>query len=63
MKVKIELEIDLGDDLIDSSDEKQRDWLLNDILTTDNLELRDHFEVGDVIGKIIKVSERKITEF
>jgi hypothetical protein len=63
MKVKIELEIDLGDDFIDSSDEKQRDWLLNDILTTDNLELRDHFEVGDVIGKIIKVSERKITEF
>ena len=63
MKVKIELEIDLGDDLIDSSDEKQRSWLFNDILTTDNLELRDHFEVGDVIGKIIKVSERKITEF
>ena len=63
MKVKIELEIDLGNDFIDSSDEKQRDWLLNDILTTDNLELRDHFEVGDVIGKIIKVSERKITEF
>lgn len=54
MKLRIELEIDLGDNVIDPNDKEQRDWLFNHILTEDNLYLHDN-EIGDVIGDVKKV--------
>ena len=54
MKVKIELEIDLGDNFINQNDKEERDWLFNHILTKINLFLHDN-EIGDTIGEVKKV--------
>lgn len=54
MKLRIELEIDLGDNFIDPNDKEERDWLFNHILTEANLFLHDN-EIGDTIGDIKKV--------
>ena len=54
MKVKIELEIDLGDNFINQNDKEERDWLFNHILTKSNLFLHDN-EIGDTIGEVKKV--------
>lgn len=61
MKLRIELEIDLGDNFINPNDKEERDWLFNHILTESNLFLHDN-EIGDVIGdvkKVIKCEEVK----
>jgi hypothetical protein len=54
MKIKIELEIDLGDNFINQNDKEERDWLFNHILTKSNLFLHDN-EIGDTIGEVKKV--------
>jgi hypothetical protein len=54
MKIRIELEVDLGDWYINPKNNLERGWLFNDILTKDNLSLHDH-EAGDTIGEIKKV--------
>ena len=54
MKVKIELEIDLGDNFINQNDKEERDWLFNHILTKSNLFLHDN-KIGDTIGEVKKV--------
>ena len=61
MKLRIELEIDLGDNFINPNDKEERDWLFNHILTESNLFLHDN-EIGDTIGdvkKVIKCEEVK----
>ena len=54
MKIKIELEIDLGDNFINQNDKEERDWLFNHILTKSNLFLHDN-EIGDTIGEVKKI--------
>ena len=54
MKIKIELEINLGDDVINPNDKEERDWLFNHILTKSNLSLHDK-EIGDTIGELTKI--------
>ncbi len=54
MKIRIELEIELGDHFIDPNDKEQRDWLFNHILTKSNLFLHDD-EIGDTIGEVTNV--------
>ncbi len=54
MKLRIELEIDLGDNFINPNDKEERDWLFNHVLTESNLFLHDN-EIGDTIGDIKKV--------
>lgn len=54
MRLRIELEIDLGDKFIDPNDKEERDWLFNHILTESNLFLHDN-EIGDTIGEVKKV--------
>jgi len=54
MKIRIELEVDLGDWYINQKCNEERDWLFNDILTKSNLLLHDR-EIGDTIGEIKKV--------
>lgn len=54
MKLRIELEIDLGDNFINPNDKEERDWLFNDILTKSNLFLHDN-EIGDTIGEVINI--------
>jgi hypothetical protein len=54
MKIRIELEIDLGDKFINPKDKEERDWLFNHILTESNLFLHDN-EIGDRIGEVKKV--------
>ena len=61
MKLRIELEIDLGDNFINPNDKEERYWLFNHILTESNLFLHDN-EIGDTIGdvkKVIKCEEVK----
>ena len=61
MKLRIELEIDLGDNFINPNDKEERHWLFNHILTESNLFLHDN-EIGDTIGdvnKVIKCEEVK----
>lgn len=54
MKIRIELQVDLGDNFINEEDQEERDWLFDHILTKDNLYLHDN-EIGDTIGTIDKV--------
>ena len=54
MKIRIELEVDLGDWYINPKCNEERGWLFNDILTKSNLFLHDR-EIGDTIGEIKKV--------
>ena len=54
MKIRIELEIDLGDMFINPNDKEERDWLFNQILTESNIFLHDN-EIGDTIGDVKKV--------
>ena len=54
MKIKIELEIDLGNNFINQNDKEERDWLFNHILTKSNLFLHDN-EIGDTIGEVKKI--------
>lgn len=54
MKIKIELEIYLGDNFINQNDKEERDWLFNHILTKSNLFLHDN-EIGDTIGEVTNV--------
>ena len=54
MKMRIELELDLGDNFISPDNKEERDWLFNEILTEKNLFLYD-YEVGDVIGEVKRV--------
>lgn len=54
MRIRIELEIDLGDDFINENDKDEVEWLFSHILTESNLFLHDN-EIGDTIGKIDKV--------
>tara|TARA_Y100000034_G_C6597165_1_gene259661 strand:- start:135 stop:320 length:186 start_codon:yes stop_codon:yes gene_type:complete len=54
MKIKIELEISLGDNFINQNDKEERDWLFNHILTKSNLFLHDN-EIGDTIGEVTNV--------
>ena len=54
MKIKIELEIDLGDNFINQNDKDEIDWLFNHILTKSNLFLHDN-EIGYTIGEVTNV--------
>jgi len=55
MKIKITLELELDDEVFGSSEEEKL-WLENEILiANDELFLHSN-EIGDVIGKITKVS-------
>ena len=54
MKIKIELEIDLGSNYIDPEDQIERDWLFNEELAEKNLQLYS-LETGDYIGRVDRV--------
>lgn len=54
MKIKIELEIDLGDMFINRNTQEERDWLFQKVLKPETLYLHSN-EIGDGIGKIIDV--------
>ena len=54
MKVKIELEIDLGDSFIDEKCQQERQWLFEAILVDGNLYVGDK-EIGDILGETTKV--------
>jgi len=54
MKIRIELDVELGDSYLHPECKEERCWLYNYILTKDNLSLHDH-EAGDTIGEIKKV--------
>ncbi len=62
MKLRIELEIDLGDNFINPNDKEERDWLFNHVLTESNLFLHDN-EIGDTIGDIKKVIKCEEVQF
>jgi hypothetical protein len=54
MKIRIELEVDLGDLSLDEKcNEEKWLWLFNNILNKSNLFLDN--EIGDTIGEIKKV--------
>lgn len=56
MKIKMTIEIDLTELLIDFTDDEEKMWVENEILIG-NRELIVHSnEIGDYIGEITKVS-------
>lgn len=61
MKLRIELEIELGDNFISPYDKEERDWLFNHILTKSNLFLHDNEIVGTIgeVKKVVKCEEVK----
>lgn len=54
MKIKIELEVQLGNNFIDPKDQSERDWLFNEELHEDNLQLYS-LENGGYIGRVDRV--------
>ena len=54
MKIRIELDVDLGDSFINEKCNEEREWLFKHILNKSNLFLHDN-EIGDTIGEIKKV--------
>ena len=56
MKVRMTIELDLGNDFINHKDDEERMWAENEILIG-NRELVVHSsEIGDYIGEVTKVS-------
>lgn len=56
MKVRMTIELDLGNDFINYKDDEERMWVENEILIG-NRELIVHSnEIGDYIGEVTKVT-------
>ena len=54
MKLKVELEIDLGDNFINENDIEEREWLFETLLTKEELILHSN-DTGDSIGTITSI--------
>ena len=56
MKVRMTIELDLGNDFINYKDDEERMWIENEILIG-NRELIVHSnEIGDYVGEVTKVT-------
>lgn len=56
MKVRMTIELDLGNDFINYKDDEERMWVENEILIG-NRELIVHSnEIGDYVGEVTKVT-------
>ena len=56
MKVRMTIELDLGNDFINYKDDEERMWVENEILIG-NRELIVHSnEIGDYVGEVTKVN-------
>ena len=51
MKLKVELEIDLGDNFINENDIEEKVWLFETLLTKEELILHSNY-IGESIGTI-----------
>ena len=59
MKLKVELEIDLGDNFINENDIEEKVWLFETILTKEELILHSN-DIGDSIGTITSIKAHEI---
>jgi len=61
MKLRLEIEIECGDTLIDTSNIREVNWLLKDILIPSDLRVHSN-EIGDELGVVISVANIKILQ-
>lgn len=59
MKLKIELEVEVSDDMFDEYDGEQKEWFDNEVMAIEQLYLHSN-EICDSVGTILNV---KIIEF
>ena len=59
MKLKVELEIDLGDNFINENDIEEKVWLFETILTKEELILHSN-NIGESIGTITSIKAYEI---
>lgn len=62
MKIQMTLTIDLGDNFINEEDKEERDWLINEILRDEKKLSLWSDEIGDRLGKVIKVKGLRVKE-
>ena len=59
MKLKVELEIDLGDNFINENDIEEKVWLFETLLTKEELILHSN-DIGESIGTITSIKAYEI---
>ena len=59
MKLKVELEIDLGDNFINENDIEEKEWLFETILIKEELILHSN-DIGESIGTITSIKAYEI---